>query len=742
MLTTPARRRRGVGPPSSRSGSCACAEPRAAAATRHGRRASTRLGGRGRRRAGGARPGAAARPGRPAARPALRRGPPRRRGHRARPPARAAGQLLRPGAARRRAGRRGRRLPGGRGRARPRGAAAADRRGPARRRHGAVPPARRRRAPARPEPRFGLAADGPLVVGVSRLVPRKGFDMLIRAAARLAATRPDLVGGHRRRRPRRGRLERLAGEPARRSASSAGCPTTTCPRCTAAPTCSPCCAATAGAASSRRASASCSSRRRPPACRRWPGPAVGSAEAVVDGETDRVIDPFRDPGRGRASRAAGRPGRASPVGPAAPGGGVHLRGLADAVGGALAARDAPPGPATGPAARRPAWSATDGRSPRRRRPLLRTGSPPMPGATCRPGEPCPSGRRVGRLIGLDLRGTSCSRSPASRRGPAPPATFTPPGLAPCLVASGSDRVRPGPTRSPSVAAAPTRIGMRRPVLPRRRPRPAGRRRPLLGLAWRWRWWWRSPRRRAPVHPAGLRRPGLRYTAWPHPALPGARCAAAFCTAWPVPPARRRQAKPAAHRPGSATSPHRRRRRPDRSQVAQARRGLGPVRSSGSDLQAPRSTARRGDRVRPDGRATSPAGARAGQGIVNAMAEQAREQTTIEASVDKCYRTLSTSRRYPEWAGDLKEAKVIEHDDQGRADRGRVPGRRPWAAAPPTACSTTTRAPPTAGLGPAQRRPRARARRRLPAAAPGRPGCHRRRLRARRGRPESSPSPAS
>ena len=38
-----------------------------------------------------------------------------------------------------------------------------------------------------------------------------------------------------------------------------------------------------------------------------------------------------------------------------------------------------------------------------------------------------------------------------------------------------------------------------------------------------------------------------------------------------------------------------------------------------------------------------------------MAEQAREQTTIAAPVDECYRTLVDFERYPEWAGDLKQA---------------------------------------------------------------------------------------
>ena len=41
--------------------------------------------------------------------------------------------------------------------------------------------------------RFDVPADAELVVGVSRLVPRKGFDTAIRAVARLGRTRPDLL---------------------------------------------------------------------------------------------------------------------------------------------------------------------------------------------------------------------------------------------------------------------------------------------------------------------------------------------------------------------------------------------------------------------------------------------------------------------------------------------------------------------------------------------------------------------
>ena len=59
---------------------------------------------------------------------------------------------------------------------------------------------------------FDIPADAELIVSISRLVPRKGFDTAIRAAARLGRTRPDLLlviaGGGR----ERDRLERLATE--------------------------------------------------------------------------------------------------------------------------------------------------------------------------------------------------------------------------------------------------------------------------------------------------------------------------------------------------------------------------------------------------------------------------------------------------------------------------------------------------------------------------------------------------
>jgi phosphatidylinositol alpha-1,6-mannosyltransferase len=65
---------------------------------------------------------------------------------------------------------------------------------------------------------FGLPVEGRLVVSLSRLVPRKGMDILIHAAARLALTRPDLtvaIGGDGRDRTRLERLAAKTGAPVR-----------------------------------------------------------------------------------------------------------------------------------------------------------------------------------------------------------------------------------------------------------------------------------------------------------------------------------------------------------------------------------------------------------------------------------------------------------------------------------------------------------------------------------------------
>ena len=66
--------------------------------------------------------------------------------------------------------------------------------------------------------RFGLPADGPVVVSISRLVPRKGMDVLISAVARLADRHPGLtvaVAGAGRDRARLDRLIGRTGAPVR-----------------------------------------------------------------------------------------------------------------------------------------------------------------------------------------------------------------------------------------------------------------------------------------------------------------------------------------------------------------------------------------------------------------------------------------------------------------------------------------------------------------------------------------------
>jgi hypothetical protein len=50
-----------------------------------------------------------------------------------------------------------------------------------------------------------------------------------------------------------------------------------------------------------------------------------------------------------------------------------------------------------------------------------------------------------------------------------------------------------------------------------------------------------------------------------------------------------------------------------------------------------------------------------------MPDKARETVVINASVQACFDALVDFERYPEWAGDLKQAVVVERDAEGRAE---------------------------------------------------------------------------
>lgn len=51
-----------------------------------------------------------------------------------------------------------------------------------------------------------------------------------------------------------------------------------------------------------------------------------------------------------------------------------------------------------------------------------------------------------------------------------------------------------------------------------------------------------------------------------------------------------------------------------------------------------------------------------------MADQATERTTIDAPPERCWEVAVDFEHYPDWARDIKEAKVIERDPEGRATR--------------------------------------------------------------------------
>ena len=190
----------------------------------------------------------------------------------------------------------------------------------ARRRHRPVRarlrwPARRLRA------RYGLG-DRPVIVCVSRLVPRKGQDMLIRALPairqRIDGAALVIVGGGPYRDDAATAWRTSSGSPST-SCSPTACPPTSCPPTTRWPTCSRCRAGPADRGSTSRVSASSTWRRRRRACPSWPGDSGGAPESVRDGETGLVVDGWdvgaiaaavgdllADPDRAAAMGAAGR----------------------------------------------------------------------------------------------------------------------------------------------------------------------------------------------------------------------------------------------------------------------------------------------------------------------------------------------------------------------------------------------------------------------------------------------------
>lgn len=49
-----------------------------------------------------------------------------------------------------------------------------------------------------------------------------------------------------------------------------------------------------------------------------------------------------------------------------------------------------------------------------------------------------------------------------------------------------------------------------------------------------------------------------------------------------------------------------------------------------------------------------------------MADQTTQEMRIDAPLEVIWGVLTDFERYPEWARDLKEAEVLERDDEGRA----------------------------------------------------------------------------
>jgi uncharacterized membrane protein len=51
-----------------------------------------------------------------------------------------------------------------------------------------------------------------------------------------------------------------------------------------------------------------------------------------------------------------------------------------------------------------------------------------------------------------------------------------------------------------------------------------------------------------------------------------------------------------------------------------------------------------------------------------MTDTASERIRVEAPADRCYDVAVDFESYPEWVRDVKEAKILETDDEGRGTR--------------------------------------------------------------------------
>ena len=55
-------------------------------------------------------------------------------------------------------------------------------------------------------------------------------------------------------------------------------------------------------------------------------------------------------------------------------------------------------------------------------------------------------------------------------------------------------------------------------------------------------------------------------------------------------------------------------------------------------------------------------------MIKTMTDRAAQTSLINAPPERCYAVALDFESYPEWATDVKEAKIIARDDQGRASQ--------------------------------------------------------------------------